>query len=488
MGGPAVGRRPLEVRETPEADAGPALAWGFPAVISLRSFAKYDARVPDRTVTSASMPRRGLGRDAAAWALTIALDCEDLFGPARRVALGRATEIDVGRGPARAVHREDERIRLDLHDRRASQNHVRLRRSGDGWTLEDRGSKNGTRVNGERVERFHVGDGDVIEVGATFLVLRRDSEPIRDLEVTGAAPAAGATLSPTFERELAVLPKIAPSRVPILVRGESGTGKELVADAVHALARRSGPLVAVNCGSIPATLIESELFGTRRGAFSGAEDRAGLVRTADRGTLFLDEVAELSAPAQAALLRLLQEGEIQPLGAGKSVVVDVRVVAATNRPLERLIAEGSFRRDLHARLRGYEIVLPTLRRRIEDLGILVATLLRRLEPEPTPRRLARRAARALFQHGWTYNVRELEHALRAAVAVASSEEISVRDLKLADEVPADSDANERERLSSLVAKHGGNLSAVARELATSRSQVKRLLGRHGVDWQALRGT
>src|SRR5262249_31859861 len=154
-----------------------ALASGLPAVISLRSFAKYDARVPERTVTSASMPRRALGRDAAAWAITIALDCENLFGPARRIAVGPAPEIAGGRGTAPAVHREDDRIRRALLDRRASQSHVRLKRSGDGWTLEDRGSKNGTRVNGARVDRFHIGDGDVIEVGATFLVLRRDTEP-----------------------------------------------------------------------------------------------------------------------------------------------------------------------------------------------------------------------------------------------------------------------------------------------------------------------
>src|SRR5262249_11373211 len=155
---------------------------------------------------------------------------------------------------------------------------------------------------------------------------------------------------------------------------------------------RSGPLVAVNCGAIPAALIESELFGSRRGAFSGAEDRPGMVRSAERGTLFLDEIAELPLQAQGALLRLLQEHEISPLGAGKPQAVDVRVIAATHQPLEQLIEQGKFRHDLFARLRGYVLRTPPLRARLEDLGLLITALLARFDASAHERRLSRSAA------------------------------------------------------------------------------------------------
>ncbi|HET9626738.1 MAG TPA: sigma 54-interacting transcriptional regulator, partial [Kofleriaceae bacterium] len=296
-----------------------------------------------------------------------------------------------------------------------------------------------------------------------------------------------ATLSPAFARELAVLRKVARSRVPVLVLGESGTGKEVVASAVHALSGRRGPLVPVNCGAIPAALVESELFGSRRGAFSGAEDRTGFVRAAEHGTLLLDEVGELPLASQAALLRFLQEGEVAPLGADRRFVVDARVVAATNQALEDLVARGQFRRDLYARLCGYVIHLPPLRARLEDLGLLVARLLARLAPGAAAPRLSRAAARALVHHRWPHNVRELEQVLRTALATASGDEIGLDDLHLVAAIPAPTaaplpapGADRRDHLTALLGKHAGNLAAVARELATSRSQVRRLLARHGL--------
>jgi transcriptional regulator with PAS, ATPase and Fis domain len=399
------------------------------------------------------------------------------------VSLARVVEVEIGRGAERSVRREDRRVRIDLPDRWASERHARLVCDGSGWAVEDAGSKNGTRLNGRRIERAALADGDVVECGGTFLVLRRAAGPIGDL----AAPAGRAemlrTLSPMLERELAILAKIARSRVPVLVRGESGTGKEVVASAIHALSGRTGPLVPVNCGAIPATLVESELFGSRRGAFSGAEDRPGLVRTADQGTLFLDEIAELPPTAQATLLRVLQDGEVLPLGAGKRILVDVRVISTTNQPVESLVEDGRFRRDLYARLRGYELLLPPLSARLEDLGLLVANLLARLEPDAPPRKLSREAARALFTHPWPFHVRELEQTLRAAVAVATSAEIGFDDLRLSPgkpQAPAGSDTQAKEQLVALLEKHGGNLSAISRELKTSRSQVLRLLARHAL--------
>jgi transcriptional regulator with PAS, ATPase and Fis domain len=242
----------------------------------------------------------------------------------------------------------------------------------------------------------------------------------------------------------------------------------------------------VNCGAIPATLVESTLFGSRRGAFSGAEDRVGLVRSAEHGTLFLDEVAELPLASQAALLRVLHEGEVLPLGASKALSVDVRIVAATNRPIEELVAAERFRGDLYARLRGYEVHLPPLRARLEDLGLLIGSILERIDPGGPPRSLTATAARALFLHRWPANIRELEHVLRAAIAVAKGPELGVDELRLvsppvpkpSEDVPRSS--NERAELVALLAKYSGNLNAVARELSTSRSQIRRLLARHGL--------
>src|SRR5262249_42356761 len=273
-------------------------------------------------------------------------------------------------------------------------------RSGDRWSLEDLGSRNGSRVNGERVERKTLGDGDVIECGGTFLVLRRTDGFTPDRSPLGQRLEALRTLSPALEHELNVLRKVARSPIPVLLLGESGTGKEGLANAVHALSGRDGPLVAVNCGAIPATLIESELFGSRRGAFSGAEARTGLLRSADRGTLSLDEVAELPLPSQAALLRALQEKEIMPLGATRAIPIDVRVVAATNRPVGELVAEDRLRRDLYARLSGYELHLPPLRERLEDLGLLAAGLIARHDRSGAPRTMSRAAASALFVYHW----------------------------------------------------------------------------------------
>jgi DNA-binding NtrC family response regulator len=425
---------------------------------------------------------------ASSWSLTVALECAQLTSAPARVGLAGLTELEIGRGDARAFTRNGSRARLDLPDGWVSQLHVRLAADDDGWLLEDAGSKNGTLVNGKRSEHARLTDGDVIECGGTFLVVRRADGPDALTEAEGPTDALR-TLAPALARELAVLPKIARGRLPILVRGETGTGKDVVANAIHALSTRSGgTFVPVNCGAIPATLVESELFGSRRGAFSGAEDRAGLVRSADGGTLFLDEVAELPAASQAALLRVLQQGEVLPLGASKSISVDVRVVAATHQPLEQLVADGRFRRDLFARLRGYELRLPALRERLDDLGLLVAALLPRIEPDRPPRRLERAAGRALFAHPWPFHVRELEQTLRAAVAVAAGPELRVSDLQLAAPIASAAAAtsttdadHERERLVAALQQHGGNISAVARQLVTSRSQVQRLMTRYGLD-------
>lgn len=216
--------------------------------------------------------------------------------------------------------------------------------------------------------------------------------------------------------------KVAPTDTTVLIRGESGTGKELVARAIHAKSPRAGvPLVTVNCASIPEGLIESELFGHEKGAFTGATTgHRGLVEAADGGTLFLDEIGELTPAAQSRLLRVLQDGEIRRVGATTSRTVDVRLVAATHRDLEQMVRDGDFREDLYYRLEVMEIHLPPLRERGEDIPLLAEHLLDEAYTRMKRPRLAFSAAatQALLRHRWPGNVRELKNAIERAVILA----------------------------------------------------------------------
>lgn len=210
------------------------------------------------------------------------MDCQALGAWPESFSLAGANSVSIGRGLERRLLPGGAHLRLDLPDRWISQNHARLVRAGERWSIEDDGSRNGSRVNGERVERKTLNDGDIIECGGTYLVLRRTDGFTPSVGALPERPEALRTLSPALDHELNVLRKVARSAIPVLVLGESGTGKEGIARAIHALSGREGPFVALNCGAIPATLVESELFGTRRGAFTGAEDRLGLLRQAER--------------------------------------------------------------------------------------------------------------------------------------------------------------------------------------------------------------
>jgi DNA-binding NtrC family response regulator len=228
--------------------------------------------------------------------------------------------------------------------------------------------------------------------------------------------------SPSMQRVFEIVERIAPTDATALIRGESGTGKELVARAIHERSPRSErPLVAVNCASIPEGLIEAELFGHERGAFTGAvEQRQGLVESADRGTLFLDEIGELTPAAQSRLLRVLQEGEIRRVGSNASRRLDIRLLAATHRDLEEMVREGSFRKDLYYRLKVIEIPLPPLRERREDIGTLADFLLQRAARRlhSAPPGFSPAALEAMRTHDWPGNVRELENAIERAVILA----------------------------------------------------------------------
>jgi DNA-binding NtrC family response regulator len=234
-----------------------------------------------------------------------------------------------------------------------------------------------------------------------------------DVDIIGATPA--------MARLLDRLAAVAQSDAPVLATGESGTGKELVARRLHARSRRaSGPFVAVNCAAFPEGLLEAELFGYERGAFTGASRRRdGRFKAADKGTLFLDEIAEMPPSAQAKLLRVVQDGVVEPLGTNTGVRVDVRVVSATNRDLKRAIAEGAFREDLYYRLHGVALHVPPLRDRVGDLPLLVSHFLSRFLPEgASPPDISLRAWQALSTYPFPGNVRELAHAIQHAVILS----------------------------------------------------------------------
>jgi transcriptional regulator with GAF, ATPase, and Fis domain len=320
---------------------------------------------------------------------------------------------------------------------------------------------------------------------------------------TGKAPVIGKGLEATFE----LAQRAARGDATVLVHGETGAGKELVARAIHAASpRRSGPFVVVDCGAIAAGLVESALFGHEKGAFTGAiKASAGAFRAASGGTIFLDELGELPLELQPKLLRVLQEREVQPVGADAPVPVDVRVVCGTNRDLAAEVAAGRFREDLLYRLRVVEIAVPPLRARKGDIAGLAEHFLDRSAARAgrPPRRLAPDALEALLDHDWPGNVRELEHAIEAAAVYALGDEIHAGDLPIADAlfkkrgeraIVAGAGAGatraglretleelERDRLAAALAQEGGNRTRAARALGMSRGALLRRLRRYGLD-------
>jgi transcriptional regulator of acetoin/glycerol metabolism len=404
-----------------------------------------------------------------------------------------------GRGAASARREKagsEVQLRIEVPDRFLSSSHASLQHVLGRWLLEDAGSRNGTFLDGAKVERCELADGAVFEIGHSFFVFRA-SVP----EAPPDGPAAAAeewprSLQAGFAAQLRSLERAAPTSLPIVLRGESGTGKEVLAHAVHRLSRRTGAFQAINCAALSPALVESELFGYRKGAFSGAlEDRPGLVRSADKGTLFLDEIGDLPLPAQGALLRVLQESEVLPVGGTRPVPVDFRLLVATHRDLEKMAASGAFRQDLLARLSGFAVTLPPLRERKEDLGALIAALLRRHAPERAGElRFTPAAARALFAHGWPLNVRELEKTLALAVAISPDGTIDLPHLPPVLHAAADvaaaahaaepalppEEAKRREELLTLLEEHRGNVTAVARVLGKARVQVQRWMRRYRI--------
>jgi two-component system response regulator PilR (NtrC family) len=309
--------------------------------------------------------------------------------------------------------------------------------------------------------------------------------------------------SPAMRAVLDLVGRIAPTRTTVLLTGESGTGKERVARAIHrASDRRDAPFLVVNCGALPEALMESELFGHEKGAFTGAASRhVGLFREADGGTLLLDEVGELPLPLQVKLLRVLQERRVRPVGATQEVAVDVRVLAATNRNVEEAVAEGTLRQDLYYRLNVIRIELPPLRDRRDDVPLLAERFVRRFaeEMDKDVVGFTSDAARALATYAFPGNVRELENIVERAVALASSRAIGLGDLSpdivgsvgsptlsLLELPPEGCDLDavlheaERRLLVAALDRSGGVRTAAARLLGVSFRSLRYRLGKHSL--------
>jgi DNA-binding NtrC family response regulator len=435
-----------------------------------------------------------------------------LLDRSREIAFGRF-RVRIVAGPEKGVARESTGAELTigtapqnglvLHDPAVSRHHCVITATPRGFHVRDLGSTNGTFLADHRVESAYLEDGAILGVGESRLVFEilagHVREPLSDGEshhhrVLGR--------SPEMRRIFALLPRLAASDATILIEGETGTGKGLLADAIHnESSRHQGPFVVVDCSAIPPTLIESELFGHEKGAFTDAQTaRIGAFEAANGGTIFLDEIGELPLEVQPKLLRALEERVVRRLGSLDPVRLDVRVIAATNRDLRLEVNRGSFRADLFYRLDVVRLRIPALRERREDIPLLVAHFYEQLAREAGAKPPASLILDAL-ERPWPGNVRELRGAVeRALLLGVPSQSYDVEPIEAAPPPSAADrcafeldlsrpfrEAKEREvarweraYLDALLRASSGNLSRAARAARMDRNHLRELVRRHGV--------
>ena len=409
----------------------------------------------------------------------------------------RAFRVRVVAGPDAGAEAEPDGDRLcvglapDTHltltDPAVSRYHVDLEALDDGVAVRDLGSKNGVWLGAVLVRDAVLRESADILVGDSRLrvIVGDDRRSVALSRATSYGGLVGG--SPAIRAVYTALEKAAPTLAPVLIYGESGTGKELTARAIHAASSRAGgPFEVVDCGGLSPTLIESELFGHERGAFTGADrERAGAFERASGGTLFLDELGELPLEVQPKLLRALGEREVRRVGGSRTRLVDVRIVAATNRDLRRAVNGGTFREDLFYRLAVIQIRMPPLRERLEDLPILVAALLESMEDElglPTKLDVD---IEQLFLHAWPGNVRELKNYLQQVVVLDQAPALdghapdTLEGLcKLA--LHKAMDRFEQLYVARLLFETKSNISAAAQRAGINRATLYRTLQRHGL--------
>lgn len=442
----------------------------------------------DYAVTESTLPTEVATLDAQRTVISWCLQWVFPLRASGVSVLSQAETRSIGRDPSCGIV---------VDDHQASRVHATITCSEDALTIADADSRNGTFVNGKRVSRCRLRERDVIRVGGRVGVIGRGpSEHFHNPVVASVAP--GFWAGPTLLRALDGLQRLAVTNLPIVIEGETGTGKERVARAIHDLSGRTGAFVGINCAAIPENLAEAELFGHRKGAFTGAEQAAtGHLRAANGGTLLLDEVCDLPLALQAKLLRTLEQNEVQGLGESRPVSLNVKVVTAARSPLADLVREGRCRADFAARLNGATIRLPRLRERQEELPSLFARLLKtRLGSEPPE--IEAELIERLLLYGWPGNVRELdlqvrrllglhghEGKLRAAHLAGTGLEQARSAEEILDE-KLSADERDGKRLLLALREHKGNLARAATAINVSRQRAYRLLQAADVSLESLR--
>jgi DNA-binding NtrC family response regulator len=432
----------------------------------------------------------------------------------------RKCRLSVTGGPdlGKEVISDKERLRVGAHstndltlveDRTASRHHFEIQYTERGYLVIDLNSTNGTWLDGRRIERAYLSQGSQIRAGQSTLSFspideELTVEPDKDGELCGMIGQ-----SARMRQIFGLIRKIAPMDVSVIIQGETGTGKELVAHAIHELSsRKSGPLVVLDCGAIPPNLIESELFGHEKGAFTGATaTRPGAFERANNGTIFLDELGELRIDLQPKLLRVLENREVRRVGANETEEVNVRVIAATNRDLAKEIEAGHFREDLFFRLSVITIQVPPLRQRKEDIPFIIKKEL--ADPDIVARHgrkhISPAAMSVLMAYSWPGNIRELMNVISHVLTFSESGDIDVQHLparvqgqQVEQPLPFNEhlsfkDAKEqllenfeREYLMQVLKRCDGNISRAARESGLHRKSIERLVKKYSLDAKAMK--
>jgi DNA-binding NtrC family response regulator len=423
----------------------------------------------------------------------------------------RGRELVIASDVIRAGKAEDND--LVLREETVSRVHFEIVRDGKGYLLRDLKSTNGTFLDGAEIKEAYIRSGSVISAGAAQIKFQPFEERIEILpsekEVLGELVGRSTRMREIF----GLIERIAPTDATVLLEGETGTGKDSVARTVHGLSRRKGgPFIVVDCGAVAGTLIESELFGHEKGSFTGATAaRQGAFELAHGGTVFLDELGELSLDLQPKLLRVLEQRELRRVGGSKTIKVDIRVIAATKKDLRKEVERGKFREDLYFRLSVVPITMPALRERREDIPLLVTEFLRRMaETGATPPTVDDATMSTLQAHDWPGNVRELRNVLERAMAIGADPSRLIAPFGAAAgagptplsapgagrglELPADFDPSvpfrdhkerwnelfEKRYLTWLLGRAEGNISKAARDADMDRKYLHKLLKKHGI--------
>jgi len=382
---------------------------------------------------------------------------------------------------------------LIIDDKTVSRRHVELSLVPEGVAVHDLESRNGTFYLGQRIEKMVLSPGSRLRLGSVEVAIDADVAALSAAEGDATSYRELLGCAPAMRRLFAVLARLEGSLVSVLVEGESGVGKELVARAIHAGSSvASGPMVVVNCGAIARELTLSELFGHKKGAFTGASDaRIGAFEAADGGTLFLDEIGELPLEVQPALLRALESGEIKAVGDHETKHVHVRVLAATNRDLEKEVARSAFREDLYYRLAVIKLRVPPLRERVDDIPLLAAHFARQAGAGELPADVVE----TLSSRAWKGNTRELKNAVLAYLVLGTLSEEGQKPAGLLEAAlrqtidVTEPYQDQKERFveifsrvyfGDLLLKAGGNQSEAARLSGVERSYLGKLLAKYGV--------